>query len=1160
MSVRPSLLDAARDRVIIFDGAMGTAIQARDLSLDDYGGKENCVDILCFTRPDVVREIHAAYFAAGADIIETNSFGANRVVLTEFDIPERAYELNVAAAKLAVGVAQDFSTAARPRWVSGSMGPGTKLPTLGHIRYDDLVESYAQQAQGLVDGGVDVLQIETCQDLLQCKAAIAGALLGCKRAGRKPPIIAQVTIESFGTMLVGTEIGAALVALDPLEIDVIGINCATGPNEMNEHVRYLGQHSRRPISVLPNAGLPRVENDLMVYDLTPEQLVKAQRIFVEEYGVQFVGGCCGTTYEHIKALSDALGNHPVAPRQTELEPSCASLFQPVPFAQETSFLVVGERLNANGSKQFRQLMLAEDRDGIQAMMKSQVREGAHVLDLCIDYVGRDGAKDMDEIAFNLADKCTLPLMIDSTEAPVLEAALKRLGGRAIINSINLEDGEAKIDRVLPIAKAHGSALVALCIDEDGQARTRDWKVRVAKRIHAIATEKWGLSSGDLIFDTLTMPIATGQEEVRHDGVETLEAIKQIKRELPGVFTILGVSNISFGLKPAARQVLNSVFLHYAVEAGLDMAIVNPQKIVPLHKIEPRQREVARRIVFDERDEGMDPLEEFIKLFEEEGDRPDRSNTASLPVEERLKNRIIDGERKNIERDLEEALLTREPLAVINEVLLDGMKTVGELFASGEMQLPFVLQSAETMKTAVAYLEPKMEKADQGGRGTIVIGTVRGDVHDIGKNLVDIILSNNGYTVHNIGIKQPLQSFIEKADAVNADAIGMSGLLVKSTVIMKENLLELNERGLSKYPVLLGGAALTRGYVEKDLRALYNGLVFYGQDAFEGLRAMDAIARGEGHALAPPTPAAETEGEDGYQRVQTLDEDHDQKLARAKQFIAPRSVRVDVPLPALPFYGPRVARGIPLNDIFGFLNEVALFRGQWGFKNSRNLPADEYEAFLESEARPRLRRLESIVREQKLLVPQVVYGYWPCQSQGNDLIVYGEDGRCEVARFTFPRQVTGKHLCLADFFRPVESGELDVIAFQLVTVGAKISAFTSRLKDEGKYEDYALLHGLSVESTEALAEFWHKRVREELGIGVRDAKTVRELFRPGGYEGQRFSFGYAACPAREDDAVIARLLGAEKIGVALTDEYMWEPEQTTSALICHHPEARYFNAL
>jgi len=1157
------ILGALRERVLIFDGAMGTAIQAYNLSDADFWGKEGCNELLTLSRADVVREIHAAYLTAGADVIQTNTFGSNAVVLAEYGIAERAYELNVEAARLARDVAQQFSTAARPRWVYGSMGPGTKLPTLGHISYDALRESYATQAQGLIDGGADLLVAETCQDLLQAKAVVAGAELAYSRCCKRIPLIVQVTIETTGAMLLGSEIGAALTALLPLDIDVIGLNCATGPAEMGEHVRFLGQFSPRPISVLPNAGLPLLKDGAPFYPLTPEEFVKAQRTFVTEYGANIVGGCCGTTAAHIKALADALWGHAPLQRAPTSEPSCSSLYVSVPFKQETSFLVVGERCNPNGSRQFRQLLLAGDYDAMTGMVKQQVREGAHLLDVSVDYVGRDGAKDMDEVAFRFATQSTLPLMIDSTEAAVIETALKRLGGRAVINSINLEDGESRLNKVVPLARQYGAALVALCIDEEGQARTADWKVRVAHRIHDLVTGKWGMRSCDLIFDALTMPITTGQDELRRDGIETLEAIKRIKRELPGVFTILGVSNVSFGLKPAARQVLNSVFLHYAVEAGLDAAIVNPQKIVALHRIPPEQREVARQLVFDERREGYDPLVAFLQLFEHESEQRQTSDTVDLPVEERLKQRIIDGERQSIEDDLEEALLNYPPLQIINELLLNGMKVVGELFASGEMQLPFVLQSAEAMKAAVAYLEPKMEKASTGGRGTLVIGTVKGDVHDIGKNLVDIILSNNGFTVHNIGIKQPLQAFIDKAEAVKADAIGMSGLLVKSTVIMKENLLELNARALHKYPVLLGGAALTRPYVEKDLRNLYQGQVFYGKDAFEGLHTMDAVVRGQTEPLlrqaSSVAPAAEAEDLDGYERVQTRDEATDERLQAAKRFVAPSCIRRDVPVPALPFYGSRIHKGISLQEVYAYVNEVALFRGQWQYTNKKGLAKEAYEAQLEAEARPVLRRWQAECREQQLLQPQVVYGYYPCQSSGNDVILYDEDGREEIARLTLPRQLSGKHLCLADYFRSVDSGELDVVALQLVTVGNRASERERELFAGNHYADYLHLHGFSVEVTEALAEMWHRRIRSELGIAGKDGADVRSLFRQE-YQGARYSFGYAACPEREDDAVITRLLQPERIGAALTEAFSWEPEQTTSAFVVHHPEARYFNVL
>jgi 5-methyltetrahydrofolate--homocysteine methyltransferase len=1152
-------LEALRERVLIFDGAMGTSLHARDLSDDDYRGKEGCVDLLSLSRPDVVKDIHAAYYTAGADAVETNTFGANAIVLAEYDLVDRSYEMNLTSARLACEVAADFSAPGRPRWVSGSMGPGTKLPTLGHTTYDALRESYATQAQGLVDGGVHVLQIETCQDLLQAKAAIAGAELAFSRIGRRVPVIVQVTIEAFGTMLVGSEIGAALSALEPFDIQVIGINCATGPAEMGENIRYLSQHSQRMISVLPNAGLPEVRDGAPYYPLTPQELVHWQQIFVKEYGVNIIGGCCGTTPAHIKALADALHGTPPSPRAPQHEPSVASIYSSTPLKQETSFLIVGERLNANGSKQVKQMLMADDYDAMSVVMKQQLREGAHVLDINVDYVGRDGARDMDEIANRFATQSTLPLMLDSTEAPVLEAGLKRLGGRAVINSINLEDGELRMNRVMPMAKQYGAALVALCIDEEGQARTCDWKVRVARRIHDLVTQKWGMKAEDLIFDALTMPIATGQEEVRRDGIETLNAIREIKRELPGVYTILGISNVSFGLKPSARQVLNSVFLHYAVEAGLDAAIVNPQKILPLHKIDPQQREVARQLIFDERGDGYDPLVAFMQLFDVEAEKVEKVRSEDLPIEQRLERRIVDGERRGIEADLDEALEKYPPLQIVNEILLGGMKIVGDLFGSGEMQLPFVLQSAETMKAAVAYLEPKMEHASTGGRGTLVIGTVKGDVHDIGKNLVDIIVSNNGFTVHNIGIKQPLQAFIEKAEEVHADAIGMSGLLVKSTLIMKENLHELNERGLHKYPVLLGGAALTRSYVEKDLRNLYQGKVYYGQDAFEGLRTIDAICRGDAESLPAGAVAGTEEQLEGYDRVSTRDESAEEKLQEAKRFITPPSVRQDATVPALPFYGTRIAKGIRLQDVYGYVNEVALFRAQWGYNNKKKLSKTQYESFLEDEVRPILRHWQHLCREEQLLVPQVVYGYYPCHSSGNDVIIYTEDGNTEIARFTFPRQLTGNHYCVADYFKPVDSGVLDSIAFVLVTMGDRASEREKELFAANKYTDYLHLHGFSVEATEALAEMWHARVRQELGIACKDGGDVRAILR-GDYQGKRYSFGYGACPEREDDGTLARLLQPERIGVGLTDEWMWEPEQTTSAFVVHHPEARYFNVL
>ncbi|MGE5849037.1 MAG: methionine synthase, partial [Candidatus Methylomirabilota bacterium] len=836
-----------RERVLFFDGAMGTSIQDRNLTPDDFGGKDGCNEYLVLTRPQVIREIHAGFLKVGCDAIETNTFGASRLVLGEYDLADRAYEINRAAARLAREVAADFSTPERPRFVVGAIGPGTRLPSLGQIGFDDLVAMLTEQARGLIDGGVDVLLIETCQDLLQAKAAVVGCqdamrasgtrLPGTRQPGTGLPLMVQVTMESAGTMLLGTEIGAALTALEAYDLDVIGLNCATGPQEMVEHIRYLGRSCRKAISCLPNAGLPVMVGGRAKYLLTPDELASFHRTFVDEHGVSIVGGCCGTTPAHLKRVIEVVGERPPRPRAPEYAAAATSLYVSVPFRQDQSFLIVGERTNANGSRQFRDLLLAGDYDGMVAMGREQAREGAHVLDVCVDYVGRDGVADIAEVIRRFVTQVTLPLVIDSTEAPVIEGALKRIGGRAVINSANLEDGEqGRPAKIFPMARRYGAAVICLLIDEEGQARTVEWKLRVAHRLHDLAVNKYGLEPGDLIFDTLTFPLGSGQEDLRKDGMATLEAIRRIKAELPGVFTILGVSNVSFGLKPAARQVLNSVFLHEAISAGLDAAIVNISRILPLNRIESRQIEVARQLIYDGRRDGYDPLTEFMALFESAAaSRAVAVREAPRTLEERLKARIVDGERPGLEALLDDALQQYDALTIINEILLDGMKTVGDLFGSGQMQLPFVLQSAEVMKAAVGYLERFMQRAEGQSKGRIVLATVKGDVHDIGKNLVDIILTNNGYTVVNLGIKQPIHNIVETALKERADAIGMSVLLVKSTLVMRDNLEELNARDLSRFPVILGGAALTRGYVENDLRAIYRGDVYYAGDAFDGLR-------------------------------------------------------------------------------------------------------------------------------------------------------------------------------------------------------------------------------------------------------------------------------------------------------------------------------------
>ncbi|MBM3657972.1 MAG: methionine synthase [Actinobacteria bacterium] len=1151
-------LPALRERVLIFDGAAGTNLQIAGLTIDDFGGPEleGCNEILNVTRPDVVAGLHDSFFAVGCDAVETNTFGAFSTVLTEYAIPERAFELSRAGAAIAREVADGYAADGRPRFVIGSIGPGTKLPSLGAIPFVELRDAYEVMVDGLLDGGVDVLLIETVQDLLQSKAAVAGARRAMTRAGRAVPVMVQVTVETTGRLLIGSEIGAALTALEALRPDVIGLNCATGPAEMTEHLRYLAQHGRTMLSCLPNAGLPSIVDGHTHYDLDPVQLADAHERFVQEFGLNIVGGCCGTTPEHLAAVVDRVGGRAPVARTPLHEAGCSSVYSHVPFHQDTSFLVIGERTNANGSKKFREAMLEGDLDTCVQMGREQVKEGAHVLDVCVDYVGRDGTVDMHELVARFATQVPLPLVLDSTEPQVMEAGLQHSGGKAILNSANLEDGEApgsRFDRVMTLAREYGAAVICLAIDEEGQARTADWKFQICKRIHDLAVDRYGMEPEDLIFDCLTFPLGAGSEDLRRDGIETIEAIRRVKAELPGVSTVLGVSNVSFGLKPALRHVLNSVFLHECVEAGLDAAIVHAARIMPMHKIDDHVRELTLDLIYDRRRDGYDPLTELLNAFEgvEAGsvEREDRSGWA---VEERLKHRIIDGDRDGIETDLDEQLQSLPALAIVNDVLLDGMKVVGDLFATGEMQLPFVLQSAETMKTAVAHLEPHMEKADAGGKGTVVIGTVKGDVHDIGKNLVDIILTNNGYEVHNIGIKAPLATFVEKAKEVDADAIGMSGLLVKSTLIMRENLEEMNDLGLAEIPVLLGGAALTRSYVERDLREVYTGRVFYGKDAFEGLNTMDALMEGKRTGTLDPGFGREPGGRD-------LPARKSQRVEEAVEVPARSDVAVDVPVFSPPFLGPRVAKGIALDDIAAYVNETALFRNQWQFRPEKSGGTPETDDEFKARIRPILREQLALAQADGILVPTVAWGYFPVNSEGDDLVVWTDDDRrTERLRFHFPRQRKDRFLCISDFFRPAESGEADYAAFHVVTMGSKATERERELFAADRYQDYLLCHGLSVEMTEALAEHWHRRIREEWGFADEDGPTLAGLFRQQ-YRGSRYSWGYPACPDLEDQAKLDELLDLSSIGVTLTEEFQLDPEQSTSAIIVPHPEAKYFIA-
>ncbi len=1148
-----------KNKIVVADGAMGTMLQAQDPTLSDFQNYEGCNEILNVTRPDIVESVHNAYLAVGVDAIETNTFGANMANLAEYGIEDRIYELALSGAKIARKCADAYSTDVNPKFVLGSMGPGTKLPTLGHTTYEILKNAYQECARGLIDGGSDALLIETTQDLLQAKAAINGARAAIGKSKKDILLIAQVTVETNGTMLLGSEIGAALNALEPLGIDLIGLNCATGPQEMSEHLRTLSLNTEIGISVMPNAGLPILGEKGAHYPLSPEELAQSLLNFVKDYKVNLIGGCCGTTPEHLAAVVKEVRAENVQKREVSPEHGASSLYQFVPFRQDKTYLAIGEKTNANGSKAFRDALLADDWQSCVEIARDQIRDGAHMLDLSVDYVGRDGVADMSKLAHLFATSSTLPIVLDSTEPLVLEAGLKQLGGRSVINSVNFEDGEgenSRFSKIMPLVKEHGAAVIALTIDEEGQARDKAWKLRVAKRLIDTLTGDWGMNHGDIIIDMLTFPIATGQEETRRDGFETLSAIKELKEMYPEIQTTLGISNISFGLNPAARMVLNSVFLAEAVKNGLDSAIVHPSKIMPMHKINEEQMQIALDLIYDRRkyDETgeviFDPLSKLLEIFsgvEVTSSKESRAaDLAALSLTDRLQRRIIDGEKVGLEDDLKQALAENyTALTIINDYLLAGMKTVGELFGKGEMQLPFVLQSAEVMKSAVALLEPYIEKIDDAGRGKILLATVKGDVHDIGKNLVDIILSNNGYETVNIGIKQTVNQIIDAAESNNVDVIGMSGLLVKSTVIMKENLEELTARGLSRrWPVVLGGAALTRSFVEQDLAEKFDGTVRYAKDAFEGLRLMDtfmAIKKGVPGAELPPLKKRVTNPRNS---------DSNLVLDTRRSDVATNN---QLPIP--PFFGSRVIKGVALNDYSQMLDERALFLGQWGLKGK------DFESMAIEEGRPRLRSLLNEVQSKGWLNAAVTYGYFPCYSEGNDLVVLHHEGDqkgTERVRFSFPRQSRDRRLCLSDFFRSKDSGDIDVVSFQIITMGQSISDAISSLFNQNLYREYLELHGLSVQLTEALTEMWHARTRNELGFSAEDNSDLKEIFNQG-YRGSRYSFGYPACPDLSQQIQLMQLLEPEKIGVSLSEEHQLHPEQSTTSIVLHHPEAKYFNA-
>ncbi|MCC6678499.1 MAG: methionine synthase [Phycisphaerales bacterium] len=1196
----PFLTELQR-RVLIFDGAMGTSIHQVPLTVDgDYCGCENCTDILAKTRPDVIQTIHESFLAAGCDVVETDSFGASELVLAEFGIADQCRDLNRRAAEVARAACARFTTADKPRFVAGSMGPGTRLITLGNTDWTAMFNSYREQARGLLDGGVDAFIIETCQDLLQVKCAINSVIAALEERGKTPvdvPIMASVTIETTGTMLMGSSIEAVAAALAGYPIVSLGLNCATGPTEMTDHIRWLGRHwgapapgpgsARSPldsggryISVMPNAGLPVLVEGRTEYPLKPAAFVEALMKFVEADGVNIIGGCCGTTPEHIRQLAEAVGSRPQrATIKSAFRPAVTSLYSPTEYRQDTSFLIVGERMNASGSKKFKQLLEVEDWDGVIALAKEQVRESAHVLDLNVDYAGRDNARDMSEIVRRVVRQVDAPLMLDSTQIATLEAGLRHAGGKCIINSANFEDGEEKFDRIMEMARAFGAGVVIGSIDEDKQAsmaRTAERKHAIAARAFRRATEKFGLDPADILFDPLVLPISTGMESDRRSALELVEGVRRIAADFPESQIVVGLSNVSFGLNPAARVVLNSALLHELVGAGLTAAIVHASKILPRNKIEEAQWAAAMDLIYDRRSEGVDPLQKFIELFKDvAGLAASAKRKVADTIEQRLRDHIIDGEKEGLKEALEEALKAYRPLDIINDHLLDGMKTVGELFGSGRMQLPFVLQSAEVMKMAVSQLEPLMERVEGQAKGTIVLATVKGDVHDIGKNLVDIILSNNGYKVINLGIKQPLPAILDAWKEHRADAIGMSGLLVKSVNVMEENIREMNSMGITA-PVLLGGAALTRHYCESHLRGLYKGACYYGKDAFEGLATMDAITQNRMQDLN-----AQIEVRLGKRSnaENLINQTRIEKLARAnagpgvavieadRGATVRSDVAMDIPIPPAPFWGSRIVETIDLDEVFNFINPVALFRGQWQFKKGA-LSDAEYEFMLDDKVRPIFERLKDKCRADGLLRPKVAYGYFPCNAEGDDLIIWDPAGASgagfqpvsglrELERFRFPRQSDKRRLCISDFFRPIETGQVDVLGLHCVTMGHRASEASQALFKKNDYTEYLYLHGLSVEAAEGLAELWHKRMRQELGIAGDDSPRIRDLFTQK-YRGSRYSFGYPACPELSDQEILFRLLRPDRIGCVLTENWQIDPEQSTSAIIVHHPEAKYFN--
>ena len=1139
-----TLTSHLKERVLLLDGGMGALMLAKNPTVEDYGGPQfdGCIEMLNVHRPEWIQGAHAAYFEAGADAVETLTLGCNEIVLSDFGLSHRVEELNAHAVKLAREVARDY---AAPKYVIGSVGPGTRLFSLGQVGYAEMFRSYLAQMRGLLGGGADAILIETSQDLGQIKIAVRAAREAMAELKLERPLWVQVTVETSGTLLLGTDMPAVVSTVEMLGVDVLGLNCGTGPDEMHAALAVLAETSPFDLSCLPNAGLPVNEGGRLVYPLGPEAFAEKVARAAKDFSLNIVGGCCGTTPDHIRALRGKLASWNVTHRSAALDRAATSLYQAVSLRQEPRPLIVGERTNANGSKRFRDLLAKDDYDGLVGIAREQQREGAHMLDVCVAYVGRDEARDMEEYLKRLVVQTTLPLMIDATELPAIERALQTAPGKCIVNSINLEDGGTRARQVLELCRTYGAAVVGLTIDEAGMARTRERKLAVAQRLFDLVVNEFGFNPSDLVIDPLTFTLASGDEASRGSAAETLAAIRDIKARFHGTLTMLGVSNVSFGLKPSARHVLNALMLYHAVQAGLDLAIFNAAKVIPVARIPEVQRKAVEDLLFDRRAEGYDPLRAVLEVFGAPGaERTAGEEDAALPPVERLRRDILDGEKQRVLQDVDAALVEHDPLFLINEVLLRAMKVVGERFAAGEMQLPFVLESAEAMKAAIQRLEPRLPRAAATAKGRVILATVKGDVHDIGKNLVEILLSNNGFEVEDLGIKQPVEAILDAQARRPADAIGMSGLLVKSTTIMRENLVQLAERGVT-VPVLLGGAALTRDYVEHECQPVYPGAVLYAQDAFEGLHHLNAIVSEEplprSVAAAPGAPGI-TVLRPGTGAVELTPEG------------ASTWVRPSLPAPEPPFWGLRELEHAT-GDLFPFLDRFVLIRNRWSFTQGK-LSDEAFEAVLQEKAEPRLARWKEKLLQEPLLRPRARYGYFPAQACGDALKVYDASRANLLATLAFPRQAGGRRLCIADFFAPESSGRFDVLPLQVVTLGAEAAEHTAGLYQTNQYADYYCFHGLATELTEAYAELLHARIRRELGIQERDARELRQLLNQG-YQGSRYSFGYPACPELEGNGTILALLDGAAIGVQLSDTFQMVPEYTTSALVAWHPQARYF---